>query len=170
MYTAKSVLRVKISRKVEFVQHEKTAGMAKCVPPHPPPPLSPVAPAQFYCTNLFKNSHRVRVQLFLNCTVTSSTHTQERNRCQGSATNKSLIKMDSIIAALNREGFIVSIGLARTFSVRLYLCISAVSKLSSRTIERETTDSYKQIVDLDNGAWSEFQPAHRHVAQFTCEY
>ena len=68
---------------------------------------------------------------------------------------------------MDREGVMVSIELARALPLRLYLYmrLSAVSKLSSRTYERETvTDSYKQLVDHDSEAWSEFQPAHSHVA------
>ena len=37
------------------------------------------------------------------------------------------------------------------------MCLSAVSKLSSRVSEREmATDLYKILVDHDSGAWSEF--------------
>ena len=65
---------------------------------------------------------------------------------------------------MDREGFMVSIEPARVLSLRLYLCVSAISKPSYRKSERETaTDSYKQLVDHESDAWSEFQPAHSHV-------
>ena len=62
---------------------------------------------------------------------------------------------------MDREGFMVSIELAKALPLLLYPCISLLSRvLSSRTDEHETvTDSYKRLMDHDSEVWSEFHVA-----------